>query len=172
MFNKEILIMLQNSKTSECEEENESLFKLEKCLWMKKGEREIAWSYFMHHFCQHRKVYVRCQWKYSTLNVCVCACACIVWEREREGKGVNYYQHFTSSFYAHISQKRKKDSQNKQLFALSEAACVKAACKHVGEIDPWFCKRESCNDVAENGLLLLELLRRCVPNPCIDYLCV
>ena len=35
------------------------------------------------------------------------------------------------------SQKRKKDSHVKQLFALLGSACVKAASKNVDEIDPW-----------------------------------
>ena len=35
------------------------------------------------------------------------------------------------------SQKCKKDSQVKQLFALSGPVCLKAAHKHVHEIDPW-----------------------------------
>ena len=38
--------------------------------------------------------------------------------------------------YARRSQKRQKDSQVKQLFALLGSACVKAARKHVDEIDP------------------------------------
>ena len=33
--------------------------------------------------------------------------------------------------------KRKKGSPIKQLFALLGSAGVKAACKQVGEIDPW-----------------------------------
>ena len=48
-----------------------------------------------------------------------------------------FHECFTSSFYTHRSQKRQKDSQVKQLFALSGSACVKAARKHVDEIDPW-----------------------------------
>ena len=47
-----------------------------------------------------------------------------------------FHQHFTFSFYAYRSQKCKKDSQLNQHFALSGSASVKAACKHVGEIDP------------------------------------
>ena len=47
-----------------------------------------------------------------------------------------FHQHFTSSFYARGSQKRKKDSQIKQLFALLGPVCLNAARKHVGEIDP------------------------------------
>ena len=41
-----------------------------------------------------------------------------------------------SSFYACRSQKHKKDSQIKQLFALSGPAQVKAVPKHVDEMDP------------------------------------
>ena len=40
------------------------------------------------------------------------------------------------TFYARRSQKPKKDSQLKQLFALLGPAEVKATCKHVDEIDP------------------------------------
>ena len=47
-------------------------------------------------------------------------------------------QHFTSSFYACRSQRRKKDSQLKQLFALAGSASINAAHKHVDEIDPKF----------------------------------
>ena len=49
---------------------------------------------------------------------------------------VNFINVFTSSFYACRPQKLKKDSQLMQLFALSGSALVKAACKHVDEIDP------------------------------------
>ena len=41
------------------------------------------------------------------------------------------------SFYARSSQKRKKDSQLKQHFALLGSASVKAAHKHIDEIDPY-----------------------------------
>ena len=37
----------------------------------------------------------------------------------------------------HISQKRKKDSQDKQLFVLLGSVCLKGARKNVNEIDPW-----------------------------------
>ena len=47
-----------------------------------------------------------------------------------------FQQHFTSSFYSRRSQKRKKDSQVKQLLALLGSARVKAAHIHVDEIDP------------------------------------
>ena len=51
-----------------------------------------------------------------------------------------FHQHFMSSFYARKSQKCKKDSQLKQFFALSGSVGVKAACKHVDEIDPWWIR--------------------------------
>ena len=54
-----------------------------------------------------------------------------------ESRG-QFHQHFTSSFYVHRSQKRKKESQVKQLFALSGSVGVKSGRKHVGEIDPRF----------------------------------
>ena len=47
-----------------------------------------------------------------------------------------FHHYFTSSFYTSRSQKRKKDSQVKQLFALSGSVRVKAAHKHADEIDP------------------------------------
>ena len=47
-----------------------------------------------------------------------------------------FHQHFTRSFYARRSQKRKKDSQLKQLFVLAGSVGIKAVCKHVDEIDP------------------------------------
>ena len=43
---------------------------------------------------------------------------------------------FTPSLYTCRSQKCKKDSQLKQLFELLGSAGVKAACKHIDEIDP------------------------------------
>ena len=46
-----------------------------------------------------------------------------------------FHQYFTSSFYASRSQKRKKDSQVKQLFELFGSVCVKAGRRHVDEID-------------------------------------
>ena len=49
-----------------------------------------------------------------------------------------FHQHFTCSFYAGRSQKRQEDSQLKQLFALSGSVSVKAAHKHIDEIDPCF----------------------------------
>ena len=47
-----------------------------------------------------------------------------------------FHHNFIRSFYKHRSQKLKKDSQHKQLFALSGSAGVKAARKLVDEIDP------------------------------------
>ena len=43
---------------------------------------------------------------------------------------------FTSSFYAHRSQNRKKDIQVEQLFVLLGYVCIKAARKNNDEIDP------------------------------------
>ena len=49
------------------------------------------------------------------------------------------HQHFTCSFYVQLlrsqSPKANKDSQVKQLFVLSGSAGIKAARKHVDEID-------------------------------------
>ena len=50
--------------------------------------------------------------------------------------GVNFINEFMHSFYAHRSQKQKRDSQVKQLLALSGSAGVKAAHKNIDEIDP------------------------------------
>ena len=47
-----------------------------------------------------------------------------------------FHHHFMSSFYVRRAQKCIKDSQLKQLFALLGSGHVKAACKHVDEIDP------------------------------------
>ena len=46
-----------------------------------------------------------------------------------------FHQHSTSSFYGRRSQKRQKDSQVKQFFALLGSACVKDVHKHVDKID-------------------------------------
>ena len=46
------------------------------------------------------------------------------------------HHHFTCSFYERRSQKHKKDSQVKQLFALLGSVGVKAAHKQVDEINP------------------------------------
>ena len=47
-----------------------------------------------------------------------------------------FHHHFTSSFYVRRSQKCIKDSQVKQIVVLLGSACIKAAHKHVDEIDP------------------------------------
>ena len=47
-----------------------------------------------------------------------------------------FHQHFTNSFYARRSQKCKKDSKVKHFFALLGSVHVKAALKHIDEIDP------------------------------------
>ena len=57
-----------------------------------------------------------------------------------------FHHNFMRSFYARRSQKRKKDSQLKQVFA---PVCVKAARIHVDEIDatcsPTFCAKKKKN---------------------------
>ena len=60
-------------------------------------------------------------------------------ERSESEIRCQFHQCFTCSFYARRSQKHQKDSQVKQLFALSGSSCIKAARKHIGEID---CRRE------------------------------
>ena len=47
-----------------------------------------------------------------------------------------FHQHFMHTFYARRSQKCKKESQVKQLFALTGSAHIKVARKHIGDIDP------------------------------------
>ena len=59
----------------------------------------------------------------------------IIINNERE-QGVNFINVFTCSFYARRYQKHKKDSQLKQLFALSGSEDVEAVRKQVDEIDP------------------------------------
>ena len=51
--------------------------------------------------------------------------------------GVNFINLFTCSFYTPRPQKCKKLLELPVFFALLGSASVKAACKHVGEIDPW-----------------------------------
>ena len=65
-----------------------------------------------------------------------CVCLWVFENGERERDSVNIIKVFMSSFYAQRFQKRQKESQVKQLFALLGSARVKAACKHVDEIDP------------------------------------
>ena len=52
--------------------------------------------------------------------------------------GVDFTNVLQAAFSRADPQKHQKASQVKKLFALSESACVKAACKHVDEIDPCF----------------------------------
>ena len=47
-----------------------------------------------------------------------------------------FHHHFTQSFNGCRSQKHKKDSQIKQLFALLGFAHVKAACKKMVKLTP------------------------------------
>ena len=65
--------------------------------------------------------------KHSFLKVTLFFCIA-TWRPMMTTRG-QFHHHFTSSFYARISQKRKKDSHIKQLFALLRPA-------HVDEIDP------------------------------------
>ena len=50
----------------------------------------------------------------------------------------NFSNVLTSSFYIHKSKKHQKLLELTVFLALLGSACVKAACKHVGEIDPRF----------------------------------
>ena len=61
-----------------------------------------------------------------------------------------FHQRSTSSFYVHRFQKRKKDSQVKHLFVLAGSERVKAARKHVDEIDLSYLMR------MQNGLFLVS----------------
>ena len=60
-----------------------------------------------------------------------------------------FHHNFMRSFYARRSQKGKKDSQFKQLFALLGPVCLKAARIHFDEIDatcsPTFCAKKKKN---------------------------
>jgi hypothetical protein len=47
---------------------------------------------------------------------------------------------FMNSFYASKSPKHKRQSSHQSLFALLGSTLIKAACKYVDEIDPWFPK--------------------------------
>ena len=49
--------------------------------------------------------------------------------------GVNFTNILPAAF-TNADPKSAKDSQLKQLFGLLGSVCVKAACKHVNEIDP------------------------------------
>ena len=60
-----------------------------------------------------------------------------------------FHKQFTGSFYVRRSQKRKKDSQVWQLFALLGSARVKAARKYVDEIDPWPSTNTEFKNTAE-----------------------
>ena len=49
-----------------------------------------------------------------------------------------FHQHFLQAAFTHADPySAKKDSQVKQLFVLSGSVGIKAARKHVDEIDPW-----------------------------------
>ena len=53
--------------------------------------------------------------------------------------GGQFHQHSTSSFYARSDPKSaKKTVKLSSFFALLGSARIKAASKHVGEIDPWW----------------------------------
>ena len=64
-------------------------------------------------------------------------CALHQWVGKIDSRG-QFHQHVNVYLLrSKIPHQHKKDSQVKQLFALSRPALVKAACKHVDEIDPW-----------------------------------
>ena len=70
-----------------------------------------------------------------------------------------FYQHFMCSFYMPRSQKRKKDSQLKQLYKFLESAGVKAAQEHVDEFDP---RWEFMTVVADTNSTLLPVKLFCL----------
>jgi len=74
------------------------------------------------------------------------------------GSWGQFHQHFPSSFYACRSQRCKKHWWLDCLFALLGSVGIKAAHKHVGEIDPWFTQ------------LLEGLLIFCIWCTCLIYL--
>ena len=50
--------------------------------------------------------------------------------------GVNFTNVLRATFMCADPKSAKKTVKSKQLFALSGSASVKAACKHIDEIDP------------------------------------
>jgi len=66
-----------------------------------------------------------------------------------------FNQHFTSSFYTRRSQKHKNNSQAISHFAFLGYTHVKAAYKHVGEIDS---SRQSCFNHTSYPWCLLTIL--------------
>ena len=50
------------------------------------------------------------------------------------------FTNYLRAVFTRADPKSTKNSQVQQLFALSGSALVKAACNHVGEIDPSLCK--------------------------------
>ena len=78
-----------------------------------------------------------------------------------------FHQHCTHSFYTQRSQKRKKDSQLKQLFAHSGSAGIKSARKYIDEIDP---RNEFENNLFRNTLdeMMKDLKSHCES---MRYLC-
>ena len=85
--------------------------------------------------------------------------------KEAKKTGGKFHQHFMCSFYACRSQKCKKDSQLKQLFALLGSVGVKAAYKHVDEIDPrlrpsWsWTHKEKVNHLKNLKVTFLTILK-------------
>jgi len=57
-----------------------------------------------------------------------------------------FHQHFKRSFYAHISQKRKKYSQGIRLFAPLGSLRVKATCKMLVKSTPLYVFKNVYND--------------------------
>ena len=77
-----------------------------------------------------------------------------------------FHHHFTSSFYEHRSQKRKKTVKSSSFFRFLGPACLTAEFKLIDEIDPrsqfhqhirhiFYCNSIYCNDA-------LQLYRYCV----------
>jgi len=71
-----------------------------------------------------------------------------------------FHQHYTSSFCVSRSQKCKRHLWLDCLFALLESSQVKAACKHVGEIDLWWQRRIN-NLVKSNGVIQKAIYEPC-----------
>ena len=83
-------------------------------------------------------------WQHSQLSGPSIHTKCLTW--------VQFHQNFTCNFFSHRSQKCKKDSQLKQLFALLGSVQVKAGHKHIDEIETWMST--SCQPKVGNWQVL------------------
>ena len=99
------------------------------CLFFTLPNRKQNFFKFFNSLCKKSKVLSKKKLKFEFRK--------LVNDSECRGQ---FHQHFMSSFYVRRSEKWHKDSQLKQLFALSGSAGVKTESKHFDEIDPSRCK--------------------------------